>query len=220
MRGEFFPTGINLYVPNCLYAAEVALEAQFTARYDTAPVAASATGILSAQSIATAGSTSTFATTFLNSEAQMSRFGRAVQVVASGAAASTVTVNGFDFLGQPMRETLTLNGTTPVLGVKAFRRITLVEFGATAATTINLGWRDAFGIPYASIGNATTFTDTVRDGTQATQVAYTATQTLTSSDPRGLFVPASAALPNGTRRYTYAYEPLRTNLYGPRHVVA
>lgn len=220
MRGEFFPTGINLYVPNCLYAAEVSLEATFTARWDVPPLAAAAAGILSAQSIASAGSTSTFVAAFVNSEAQMGRYGRALQVVASGAATSTVTINGFDYLGQPMREVLTLNGTTPVLGVKAFRRVTLVEFAATASVTINLGWRDAFGLPYASIGNATTFTDTVRDGTQATQVVYTLSQTLTSSDPRGLFVPASAALPNGSRRYTCIYEPLRTNLYGPRHVTA
>lgn len=217
---EFFPSGVNTYVPNMQYAGDVNLTGPLMVYYDTPPLAANATGILNAQSIAVAGSVFAFLTTFAQTEAQMGRFGRCVQVVASGAATSTVDVVGFDYLGQPMRERLTLNGAVAVNGVKAFRRITEVAFAATAATTINLGWRDAFGIPYASVGNATTFTDDVRDGTQAAQVVRTVVQTLTSSDPRGLFVPAAAALPNGARRYQMIYEPLRRNLYGARHVIA
>ena len=218
-KGDYYPAGPNMYVPNCVYAADTQIEGKpwVDLGVHDAP---SATAILSAQSIAVAGNTSTFAAAWTNSQNAMGKFGRAVVVVASGAATSAVTITGFDYLGQPMVEVLTLNGTTPVPGKKAFRRVTNIAYAATAATTINVGTIDVLGLPYASVGDVVGYTDSLRDASQGTSVVYVAAQTTTSGDPRGTWAPHSSVVSNGVRRHTLTFEPLRGNLYGPRHVTA
>lgn len=224
--GSYYPQGPNLYVPNMTYAADVNIEGHL--RIDLSPLvalrAAAAAGILSAQSIAAAVDTTTFVTAFANQKADdesyMGRFGRNITVVASGAATSNVTVYGNDYLGQPMAESFTLNGTTPVVGLKAFRRVTRITAGITAATTINVGYGNVLGLPYAYIGEGVSYTDDVLNSSQGTFVARVATQTLTSGDPRGTWTPAAGDVPNGTKRHKIRYQTLSGNLYGARHVIA
>jgi hypothetical protein len=216
-KGSYYPGNVNMYVANLTYAADVALEGgKLTVDLTpTAPVAASATALLSATSIATAGSA---VPSVSQTEALMGKFGRVLQLVASGAATSNVTVHGQDYLGQPMSESFTLNGTTIVNGVKAFRRVTRVDFGATAATTINLGVRDVFGLPYAFLDAGVDFTDGVKSGTQGAYATPALTaQTVTSADPRGTFTPHTSVAPNASRKYVLQYEPRRGDLYGQRH---
>jgi hypothetical protein len=208
-----------------LYAADVNFEGGVALDISPVPLrAAAAAGILSAQSIAAALTQRTFVTAFANAqnldESYMGRFGRNVTVVASGPATSTVDVYGNDYLGQPMAQRLTLNGTTPVIGTKAFRRITHVVLGVTAATTINLGYGDVLGLPYAYIGQGVSYTDDVLNASQGTFVAYVAAQTLTSGDPRGTWTPAAGNVPNGVRKHKIYYQALQNNLYGPKHVTA
>lgn len=217
-KGDYYPVGPNMYVPNMSYAADVAIEGKLTALLTPiAPVAASATSLLSAQSIAAVGLFAPLASA--NTEALMGKFGRCLQIVASGAAAVAVTVHGFDYLGQGMSETLTLNATTPVLGVKAFRRVSGLQIAnVVAATTINLGVRDVFGLPYAYLDAGVDFTDGVKSGTQGTYVTPPLTaQTATSGDPRGTIAPHTSVAPNGSRKYTLMYEPRRNDLYGQKH---
>lgn len=141
---NYNPRRINRYVPGMQYAADVQPSGMYRTSLGS-PAAASATAILSAQSIATAGSTTT-----LTIDTMDATFGRNVQVVASGAATSTVTVKGRDYLGQPMLETITLNGATAVHGVKAFKWLDSVSWTATSATTINLGTGFMLGLPYVT----------------------------------------------------------------------
>ena len=193
---DYNPRKINRYVPACQYAADVdVVDKQFTVDFG-APAALSATAILSAQSIATAGSTTTLLLDTLPA------FGRGLQIVASGAATSDVTIYGRDYLGQPMIETLTLNGTTPVLGKKAFKWLDKVSFGATAATTINLGTTNVFGLPYAAIKMTAEFKDNVAAANAGTFTAYVSTdpQTATTGDPRGTYLPVTV-LPDGTKTF-------------------
>lgn len=166
-------------------------------------VLADTDGILNDQSINAAGEATTFLATY--SVANMGPFGRTVTVVASGAATSAVTVIGRDYLGQKMRETLTLNGTTAVAGVKAFKYVDRVEFAATAATTIDVGFGARFGLPYTTMRVAAEYVDNV-SGTVGTFVApiFTDPQTATTGDPRGLYTPNSA--PNGTKKYALDLE--------------
>jgi hypothetical protein len=225
-RGSYYPAGANVYVPNMAYAADVQVEGQLPV--DLTPAialrAAVTNGILAAQSIATAGTATTFVTAFAagqnNDESFMGRFGRNLTVVASGAATSNVTVYGADYLGQPMAESFTLNGATPVVGKKAFRRLTSIVYGATAATTIDVGYGNVLGLPYAYIGEGQSYTDDVLNASQGTFVARVATQTTTSGDPRGTWTPAAGDVPNGTKRHKVHYQPLGGNLYGARHVTA
>jgi hypothetical protein len=178
---DYFPRRINNYVPRAEYAIDVenggAMKVSFGA-----PVVASATQILSAQSIASA--------TGINVNVTFgARYGRNVQVVSDGAATSTVTVIGRDYLGQPMRETLTLNGTTPVLGVKAFKWVDRVTWTATASRTINVGSGSRLGLPYKTVRVLSEEAAGAVVSTVGTLTAPVLTdpQTAVTGDPRGLY---------------------------------
>src|SRR5215213_218943 len=94
--GQYFPLGgVNMFIANMKYAADTMLSGKLTTPLQdpgNVITTGSATAILSAQSIASAVTVTTFLIGFTQS--QMSKFGRSVTVVASGAATSTVTVNG------------------------------------------------------------------------------------------------------------------------------
>lgn len=214
--------GANCYVPKLDYAVDVGIDA--LCRTDLGnPIALNATGILAAQSIAAAGNTATFAAAYnalLNSG--LAKYGRNVTVVASGAATSTVTVRGLDYLMQPVTETLTLNGTTPVLGGKAFKWITNVAWTNTGGTTVDVGWGNALGIPYRA--TRTTIQGELVSGAAPTAgtlvagAAVSTTQTATTADPRGTYTPHSASLPDGTRTYEFVFHADVVNgLHGNRH---
>ena len=206
---------INHRVDALSYAADVSIEGLTTV--DIPPVAAaSATAIVNAQSIATAGSV---APSVLFTELLMGRYGRNLTVVASGAATSNVTISGYDYLGQAMKESFTLTGAVPVVGKKMFKEVSLVTFGLTAATTINVGVGLVLGVPYkvlhtALIGELTS--DVV--ATPGALVAGVVTQTLTSGDPRGAYTPN--AVPDGVRWYRFTCTVDRSNLHGSAHVIA
>lgn len=193
-----FQPGLNYYVPAMQAAGDLgqALNGRFN--FGLAVIAASAALILSAQSIAAAVDTTAFAGGFTNSEAQMGKYGRVLTVVASGAATSSVDVYGRDYLGQKVRETFTLTGTTPVVGKKAMRYVDRVVAGITGGTTINLGVGTGLGLPYVTTKVMSEWIDRV-SGTVGTLTApiFTDPQTAITGDPRGTFVPNTA--PNGSR---------------------
>lgn len=208
----------NSYVPACAYSAEVIHGAPYQVDFLT-PIAAVATGILNAQSIATAVDTTTFGTDTADAP-----FGRNITVVASGAATSNVTVYGKDYLGQPMTESFTLNGTTPVVGRKAFKWVDRITAGVTAATTINVGFGARVGLPF----RMSAVMEEIGNGAEAAPGTLTAPdltdpQTTTTLDPRGLYTPTTAL--NGTNRILATFLPyniLNSNgnggLFGIKHV--
>lgn len=187
-RGNFIE-GFNYYVPSMQGGAELGQMKKNRVSFGSPPDV-NAAGILSAQSIAAAVDTTTFAAAYTN--AKMGPFGRNLTVVASGAATSNVTVIGRDYLGQPMRESFTLNGTTPVLGAKAFKYIDRVTAGITGGTTINLGWGTKFGLPWKVRAVYREYVDQVLAAAGTlTQPVLTDPQTTTTGDPRGLYVPTT-----------------------------
>jgi hypothetical protein len=160
-----------------------------------AVVLTDADGILDGTSIATAVDTTTFNT--LYTSAKMGTYGRNVIVLASGAATSAVTVIGRDYLGQPMRETLTLNGTNSVVGLKAFKYIDRILADVTSATTIDLGWGVRMGLPYKTRAVEREYKDNVlvSAGTLTAPVV-TDPATATTGDPRGTYTLTST--PDGS----------------------
>lgn len=189
VQADYYPSGIKVYCPAMQYAEEAVTEGIVRANLGAPPIA-DADGILAAQDIATAVDTSTFAATY--TEANMGTYGRTINVVASGAATSNVTIYGEDYLGQAMAESFTLNGTTPVVGKKAFKRVKRITAGITAGTTINVGWADKLGLPYATVALLREFKDNVLQsaGTFIAAV-FTDPQTLTTGDPRGTYDPTA-----------------------------
>lgn len=114
-------------------------------------------------------------------------YGEAFNVVSSKAADTRkVTLVGCDYMGQPMKEEITLNNQTAVAGKKAFKKI----YYATVATaeandTITLGMTGVIGVPFMTTGVLASNTNGVKDGTAVTLTKPVATQTATSGDPRG-----------------------------------
>jgi F0F1-type ATP synthase membrane subunit c/vacuolar-type H+-ATPase subunit K len=182
-----FPRRINNYVPGMQYSADVNYNGETRVNFG-APLAVVATALGNAISINAAGSAD------LSGIAALPElYGRSITVVASGAATSNVTVNGWDYLGQPVAESFTLNGATPVAGNKCFKSFASATFGATAATTINIGTGAKLGLPFKALRVVYEVANgaLVAAGTlQAPSLVDPATTTTT--DPRGAYTPTTA----------------------------
>jgi len=195
-KGDYYPLGPNMWVANMAYAADVSIEGKLSVLLTPiAPVAASATALLNAQSVAaTPNGSATLNMRSGQGQDVMGKFGRCLVAVASTTFTQPVKVFGFDYLGQPMSETVTMNSGTPVNMNKAFRRVNRVTWATGGAVTISLGTRDCFGLPYAYLDAGVDFTDGAKNGSQGTFVVPVLTaQTATTTDPRGTWAPAAAA---------------------------
>jgi hypothetical protein len=230
--GDYFPFGMSLRVSSMQYAADIGLN---TSDYEAdfgAPLALDADGVLAACLMVngsavtvntfTAGVGTATAIGYnglvpFDSTTIRGGWGRGLTVVASAANARTMTVTGYDYLGSKMIEVITINGTTPVNGLKAFTWIESIVFSSsTDTTTVDVGYRDMFGLPYAGeakiletkngavAANAGTFVAALANATAATG---------TNADVRGtiLFL---TVIPDGTNTFKLRYSTRRGNLHG------
>lgn len=230
---SYFPKGISMYVPNCEYAIDGDIDNKVKTVEFGAPLALSANGLLAA-GVMVNGSAVSFTTftsgagtatligyngmvPFASTTVYSNKWGRNITVVASAANARVLTVKGYDYLGQPMQENITVNGTTTVQGNKAFAWITSLSFSSdTDTTTVNVGWGNKLGLPYAGeamysevkngvvAANAGTFTGALLDATAATA---------TNADTRGTYLPVTV-IPDGTNTFKITYTPRTSNLHG------
>jgi len=215
-----FPRRINNYVPAMAYSADVNYNGETRVNFG-APAAANATLIGNAINITTAGQSDLSAVTQL-AEA----YGRNVTVVASAASVVVVTLNGWDYLGQPLAESFTLTGATPVVGNKAFKAFNNVAFPTGSPVTINIGTGVKLGLPYKAIRVVYEIANgaLVAAGTlQAPSLVDPATAT--STDPRGLYTTTTTM--NGANIITAAFNMLNDvntanhgGLHGIQHAAA
>ena len=161
------------------------------------PATTSTTAALAATAVATAA---------LNALAYTNDVPRAMQVVSSNAGdtTQTVTIYGKDIYGAAMQENFTLNGTTAVLGKKAFSLITGYKASAALAGNLSIGNTNILGLP-VHLPSAGFILKELQDGAVATAGTTVAGlrasggATATSADVRGTYTPNSA--PNGSRVY-------------------
>ena len=186
---DFFPDRINMYVKAMRYAADLHDDGTYKLGLGT-PDVLDLNGIVAAFTV-TGGVTIAVAdmvgAVAFESDA---KFGRAVQIDFSAAGTPVVNINGFDYLGQAMTENITGNGTTPVLGKKAFMRVTEIIVASGVTGTIDVGTTDVLGLPYKSHG----ITKEIADGSNQSagtfvQGVLTDPQTATTGDPRGTYNP-------------------------------
>lgn len=188
---DYYPQGISVYVPEMSYASDVKMGHKCRA-YFGAPAVAAAADVyadLDSDGAATASVSKTADATY----------GRIVQCTAEAAVgtgtATVITVNGEDYLGQPMTETISVahaSGTNAVLGLKAFKRVFSVasDGGGSAATVINIGWGPDLGLPYVTVAVERELEDNVAAAAGTLQVPiFTDPQTATTGDPRGTYTP-------------------------------
>lgn len=128
---------------------------------------------------------------------------RSLRYISSNAGdtTQTVTTRGYDVFLNPMAETVTLNGTTPVLGKKAFKYILSVTASAAMTGNLSVGTTDTFGMNVrvdrweyliAFMNGALVTTST------GWTVSDQAVATATTGDVRGTYTVQSAS--DGTKR--------------------
>lgn len=142
--GTNFPRRINMYVPAMAYSSDVNYNGATRVNFG-APLAANATSLLNAASVAAGASLDLSGVAAIPDP-----FGRNVVLVAGAAMATAAVVYGWDYLGQPIAEQFTMNGTTPVIGNKAFKALNYVSYTATA-TTLSIGTGVKLGLPYKTL---------------------------------------------------------------------
>jgi hypothetical protein len=207
---------VNMYVPDANYSADLDIATgEYRADYG-AVAAVSANGVLAGGNWGTAGSSNVFTAGYRD---KLGPYGRQLSFVSLATAANVVTVLGRDYMGQPIRETLTLNGATAVNSLKIYRSLDSLSWTAPngAATTVNIGFTDVLGLPYRTIGVQTWLEDGVAAtaGTLVPGASNSVAQTAGSSDPRGSVDFASAS--NGIKTFGIIALADPTELYGIAH---
>lgn len=195
--GDFYPNRVDMYVPNMMYDSYVHDDGDYKMSLGT-PNLADTDGIVDGVTI-TGGVTLT-ASDFNGAEAPGSAeweteapFGRAVQVVGSAAGTPVAQIKGHDYLGQQMQENITLSGTTPVLGKKAFKRIHEIVVASGITGTIDVGTQDVLGLPFKTIAVKEELADgAVQSAGTFVAPVLTDPQTATTGDPRGTYNPTAA----------------------------
>lgn len=128
-----------------------------------------------------------------------------VQVVSASAGdtTQTATVFGLDEYGLVMTERLTLNGTSPVLGKKAFKSITRIAMSAATAGNVSAGFGKVYGLPVFLPMPALAIRE-LQDGAIPTAGVFVAGDnslpTNVTGDVRGTWTPN--ATPNGTINFS------------------
>lgn len=179
-----------------------------------APSVAAATTVAAAQAVAGAGNL-TLASTTVTLDVP-----RCVSIVSANAGdtTQTATVYGRDIYGASLREVITFNGTTPVLGVKAFKYVTQVAISAATAGNVSVGQTGKLGLPYRPVIGG--FIRGILGENTADAGTYVApsrvTATGTTVDVRGTYLPAGTL--NGTNVFKVAIAvqngPADTDAFG------
>lgn len=163
-----------------------------------APDTLDADGIAAAQAVAGAGNL-TIAGALASGGSVTFDVPRGVQAVSSNAGdtTQTLTFTGTDEYGNAVVETVTLNGTTPVLGKKAFKTVTQVAVSAACTGNASAGSTDVLGLPFFLPSTGFVLKE-MQDGaapTAGTVVAGVVTAggaTATTGDVRGTYDPNAA----------------------------
>ncbi len=225
VQQDYFPRNISQYVPSMEFAADVVGDVVIANL--GAPAAPDTDGIwdgVSATDSATSYTSADFKNTFDGSSTSLTttsgmidaKYGRALTATASAGANHVITITGRDYLGQVMKENLTLNGTNAIAGKKAFKFVDSMAIAVGAAgDTCDVGWGDVLGVPYAA--EATLSATENGAATSPTFVAAVTTdpQTATTGDPRGTYDPASAC--DGAIVHEVRYIANTGNLHGVAH---
>lgn len=207
-------SNVNMYVANCQFSADIDfMSGEFRADYG-APPAPSAAGIVNGGSMVAAGVFNTFAADY---KSKLTPWGRQLVFAAGAATTNVINILGRDYLGQPIRENLTLASATPVNTVKIYKSIDSLTFVAATATPFTIGWTDVLGVPFRTMA----VQNWLEGGTNATAgtlvagASATAAQTISSADPRGS-VDFNAAT-NGTLTLAIIGIADVSQIYGARH---
>jgi hypothetical protein len=188
--------GINQYVDKLQGLA--GYQDDFDYLIEFGPVAnANATGIASGAAAGTVFNNFVNSPGFTNGVID-APFGREIVMVGSGAGTNNVTITMYDHLGQMVKRTKALNGTTPVPFGIAVKHIHSIDVAGTGLT-VNVGFTNRLGLPY----RVSKVLEELVDGAVVTAAAVVAADltdpaTASTGDPRGLYLPTTT--PDGIKQ--------------------
>lgn len=194
-----FVSGLNYYVPAMQAGADLGQELDNRFSFGAPILAPAATNDIISTGFAVNGAVSVTLISQLVKTMLDGPWGRTVGFKASGATGANVvfTVYGRDYLGQAMRETITVangDGTTSIYGLKAFKWIDKVVHngGASNAVTALMGSGPRLGLPYVTVAVEREYSNNVvaAAGTLTAPV-FTDPQTASTGDPRGTYIPTT-----------------------------
>lgn len=186
----------SAYVPKMMYSADVNYNGGTRVDFGL-PAAANTTLVLNAIPIVTTAATD------LSGIVQFPEpYGRTITFVLGGAGTPNISINGWDYLGQPITETLAATGVTPVVGKKAFKSFRNVTTSINATLTIGSG--ASLGLPYKALRCQfeTAAGALVAAGTLIAPILVA--QTASTGDPRGTYTPTTAL--NGATWITAVFD--------------
>lgn len=231
---DYFPRRVNMRVPNLSYVADMSDAGGGIQRINFGAVPALSTTYFASAVLSTTGvalSLTVAAGTILNSgvvpgmpvgsTVGTARWGRGLTFVGDGASTRTITLYGWDYLGQRVKWTGALNGTTAVPVTKAFAYLDTVSFGAAADTvSVSIGYNNVLGLPYQSSNMLSEMKNDAVAANAGTFVAAVLTdpQTATTGDPRGTYLPVTV-IPDGTNTFQILVNinVTKKNLHGVAH---
>lgn len=191
---QFLPRRISQYVPAMQYDADIVLNGAYRVSLGS-PTLPDTDGILDGvDTTAVTGSITVEGNALLGvvgNEAD-SPFGRNITVTGAGAGAKVLTLVGRDYLGQPMKETVTCSSGNAT-GIKCFKWLDSIELGAVAGDAdTDFGWGAEIGLPYKTVK----VLSEEADGAPASVGTLTAPvltdpATATTGDPRGTYDPGT-----------------------------
>jgi len=229
---DFLPRNINQFTPSMAYAADVIHGGDYLADLGT-PDAADSDYLITGRTVSglvTTGVTFT-ATQLAQSTMSSQNFGVGIKFYFGGTCTVNlgrdVTVQGRDYLGQPMTETIpdsATQGSVTIAGVKAFKYVDSISIAAGSATndmatgTFVCGFSGVLGLPYKAMNIGIDIENDSVVGTGGTFVAgaaATVTQTATTADPRGTWTPGD--VPDGATKYRVELFVDTANMHGNAH---
>lgn len=207
-KGEYFPKRTRQYVPEMHFSADVA-ESGFGTIVIPSPSAAGV--VVMAGTVAATGFNNLNEPDFIEpTEADFSKYGRTLTVTADAA----IVIRGFDYLGQPIVENVATG--TDVKTKKAFAFVEGVS--AAVGTVVSIKTGGDLGLPYALVKEDKVLVDDVFVASAGTFTTYTkVVQTATTAEPRGLYTPITAQVPDGSKSYAIHGWWLTKNLHGTPH---
>lgn len=225
VTADYLPRSISQYVPNMEFSADVVGDAVIVTL--GAPATLDADGIWDGVTIGTAITThdsSDYKTTFDGSSTSLTttagmidaKYGRTLSATGNASTDQVCTITGRDYLGQLMVENITLSGTSVIAGKKAFKFVDSMSVTiGSGGTTVDVGWADKLGLPYAATSMLSDTEDGVVAAGAMTAAITTDPQTATTGDPRGTFDAASAS--NGSIISEVRYLCNTADLHGVEH---
>lgn len=185
---DHFSFGPSYYVPKLQGLAGYHDGLDYLVDFGT-PVVADTDGVANDLAVGTTTTTFTDVSGFTGGVLD-ARWGRTLTMVASGAGTNNVTINGYDYLNQPIQKVVALTGATPVSILIAFKRVTSIVIASGGSITVDVGFGAGFGLPYKTIKVLEELVDGAI-GTNGTLTAPVLTDPATNAtlDPRGIYTP-------------------------------